>query len=119
MTILSDDPSTTPAVTQGSADSAISSRIVSVDPARGAENGTVRCATAEEVAVAVEEDRAGWRRHAAVHRAAGRAAAWITTTSTRHLPTWTTVAAREPRPVFSRPNWRLNQKSTRNVALLS
>ena len=64
MTILSDDPSTTAAVTQGSVDLALSSRIVSVDPATGAENATVRSATAEDVVAAVAAARAAlpaWR----------------------------------------------------------
>ena len=64
MTILSDDPSTTAAVTHGSANVAISSRIVSIDPATGAENGAVNSATAEDVAAAVAAARAAlpaWR----------------------------------------------------------
>src|SRR4051812_32784955 len=64
MTIISDDPSRTAAVTHGSGGAAVSSQIVSVDPATGAETGTVRCATPQEVAAAVAAARAAlaaWR----------------------------------------------------------
>jgi acyl-CoA reductase-like NAD-dependent aldehyde dehydrogenase len=64
MTILSGGPSTTAAVTHGSPNPAISSPIVSVDPATGVENGRVSCATSQEVAGAVAAARAAlpaWR----------------------------------------------------------
>jgi acyl-CoA reductase-like NAD-dependent aldehyde dehydrogenase len=64
MTILSDDPSTTAAVTHGSATPPVSSQIVSVDPATGAETGRVNCATKQDVAGAVAAARAAlaaWR----------------------------------------------------------
>jgi acyl-CoA reductase-like NAD-dependent aldehyde dehydrogenase len=64
MTILSDDSSATAAVTQGSSSPGISSPIVSVDPATGAETGTVSSTTPQEVAAAVAAARAAlpsWR----------------------------------------------------------
>jgi acyl-CoA reductase-like NAD-dependent aldehyde dehydrogenase len=78
MTILSDDPSTTAAVTHGSPDRGVSSLIVSIDPATGTENGSVTCATADEVATAVATARAAlaaWRRTAPGARAAALRAA--------------------------------------------
>ena len=64
MTILSGDPSTSAAVTDGSSEAAVSSLIVSVDPATGAETGRVNSATADDVAAAVAAARAAlpaWR----------------------------------------------------------
>jgi succinate-semialdehyde dehydrogenase/glutarate-semialdehyde dehydrogenase len=78
MTILSDDPPTTAAVTHGSPDQVISSRIVSIDPATGTETGTVTCATSDEVGAAVAAARAAlpaWRRTAPGARAAALRAA--------------------------------------------
>src|SRR3954454_22201065 len=78
MTILSDDPSTTAAVTHGSPDRGVSSLIVSIDPATGTENGSVTCATADEVAKAVATAHAAlaaWRRTSPGARAAALRAA--------------------------------------------
>src|SRR3954451_18223353 len=73
MTIVSSQPRSASAATDSRSDSAVPSRIVSVDPATGAENGTVACATPPDVAAAVAAARAAlaeWRRTAPGARAA-------------------------------------------------
>jgi succinate-semialdehyde dehydrogenase/glutarate-semialdehyde dehydrogenase len=78
MTILSDDPSTTATVTHGSPDPAVSSRLVSIDPATGVEVGSVSCATFQEISRAVAAARSAlpaWRRTAPGARAAALRAA--------------------------------------------
>ncbi|HYY12713.1 MAG TPA: aldehyde dehydrogenase family protein [Kineosporiaceae bacterium] len=65
MTTLSTDTSTGGVATHRSSIPTNSSRIVSVDPATGAETGAVTCATPAEVEAAVAAARAalaGWRR---------------------------------------------------------
>src|SRR3954454_12835017 len=63
MSIISDEIAPRAVVTQGSSEAASSSLIVSIDPATGAENGSVTTATAEDVADGVAAARAalpGW-----------------------------------------------------------
>src|SRR3954451_818836 len=67
MTIVSSDPRSDAQADGGRSDSGVSSLIVSVDPATGAENGSVTTATAQDVADGVAAARAalpGWRRTA-------------------------------------------------------
>src|SRR4051794_18874405 len=79
MSILSADPSTRPTGSHPVADHDFRSLIVSIDPATGTENGSVTCATSEDVETAVHAARSalhGWRRTApGVRAAALRAAA--------------------------------------------
>src|SRR4051812_5121598 len=79
MTIVSTDPRSDGATSSGVTGPAVSSRIVSVDPATGTENGSVTSATSEDVETAVHAARSalhGWRRTApGVRAAALRAAA--------------------------------------------
>src|SRR3954451_22146433 len=58
MTIVSSDPLSGSAPTDGATASPGSSRIVSVDPATGTENGSVTSATSQDVADAVAADLA-------------------------------------------------------------
>src|SRR3954470_17550153 len=78
MTIVSSDPLSGSAPTDGATASPGSSRIVSVDPATGTENGSVTSATSQDVADAVTAARAAlpaWRRTAPGARAAALRAA--------------------------------------------
>src|SRR3954471_8647507 len=78
MTIVSSDAPSSLAAPSGASQPALSSQIVSVDPATGTQNGSVRSATAEDVAAAVAAARAalpGWRRTAPAARAAALRAA--------------------------------------------
>src|SRR4051812_26968114 len=78
MTIVSTDPRSDGATSSGVTGPAVSSRIVSVDPATGTENGSVTSATAQDVAAAVAAAREafpGWRRTAPGARAAALRAA--------------------------------------------
>jgi acyl-CoA reductase-like NAD-dependent aldehyde dehydrogenase len=78
MTIVSSDAPSGVAAPSGASQPAPSSQIVSVDPATGTQNGSVRSATAEDVAAAVAAARAalpGWRRTAPGARAAALRAA--------------------------------------------
>src|SRR3954452_23606620 len=78
MTIVSSDPRSDAQAAGGRSDSGISSLIVSVDPATGAENGSVTTATAQDVADGVAAARAalpGWRRTAPGARGAALRAA--------------------------------------------
>src|SRR3954451_22934908 len=78
MTIVSSDPRSDAQADGGRSDSGVSSLIVSVDPATGAENGSVTTATAQDVADGVAAARAalpGWRRTAPGARGAALRAA--------------------------------------------
>jgi acyl-CoA reductase-like NAD-dependent aldehyde dehydrogenase len=78
MTLLSTDPSRPGPVTPGTDDEAISSQIVSVDPATGVKNGSVISATSSDIRAAVAAARAalpGWRRAAPGARGAALRAA--------------------------------------------
>src|SRR3954451_2813617 len=78
MTIVSSDPLSGSAPTDGATASPGSSRIVSVDPATGPENGSVTSATSQDVADVVAAARAAlpaWRRTAPGARAGALRAA--------------------------------------------
>src|SRR4051794_35985775 len=78
MTIVSSDPRPGSASPDGASGSGVASRIVSVDPATGAENGSVSIATSDDVASAVAAARAalpGGRRTAPGARGAALRAA--------------------------------------------
>jgi succinate-semialdehyde dehydrogenase/glutarate-semialdehyde dehydrogenase len=78
MTIVSSDPRSGSAPTDGAPGPAASSRIVSIDPATGSETGSVSSATSVDVATAVAAARAAlpeWRRTAPGTRGAALRAA--------------------------------------------
>src|SRR3954469_2377180 len=78
MTIVSSDPRSDAQAPGGRSDSGVPSLIVSVDPATGAENGSVTTGTAEDVASGAAAARAalpGWRLTAPGARGAALRAA--------------------------------------------
>src|SRR5436305_2919296 len=78
MTIVSSDPRSATTAGPGSPEAASPSRIVSVDPATGTENGSVTVSTSDEVLDAIAAARAafpGWRRTSPGARAAALRAA--------------------------------------------